>query len=179
MHLAVDLSRPADLHTHLNTNWLLRFIPLRCFAAHTRHARHEPDTFRGERQTSVRIRVLVAEVSGVLRDIIDATLSAQPDIEVLTSGANASAVRVMNVEHPDVVVIGLGESDVPEAIEELFGRHPHARVLGIASDGRHAYMHELRPHRVSLGELSPEQLVQVIRQAGPSARVTDRSRSCD
>jgi DNA-binding NarL/FixJ family response regulator len=115
---------------------------------------------------SVRIRVLVAEVSGVLRDIIDTMLAAQPDIEIVAGGAQSSAVRVMLVEDPDVVVIGLGDNDPPEAIEELFRRYPQARVLGIAGDGRHAYMHELRPHRVSLGELSPEQLVQVIRHAG-------------
>lgn len=123
---------------------------------------------------SVRIRVLVAEISGVLRDIIDTTLSAQPDIEVVTGGATRPAVRVMSVEHPDVVVIGLGDSERSEAIEDLFGRYPHARVLGIASDGRHAFMHELRPHRVSLGELSPEQLVQVIRRAGPAAGISRR-----
>jgi len=103
----------------------------------------------------------VAEVSGVLRDIIETTLAAQHDIEVIRSAPGGPP--------PDVVVIGLNESETPETAEDLFGHYPYARVLGIASDGRRAYMHELRPHRVALGELSPDQLIEAIRQAGLSA----------
>ena len=103
----------------------------------------------------------MAEVSGVLRDIIDTTLAAQQDIEVVRS--------VSSGPPPDVVVIGLRESETPETAEDLFGHYPYARVLGIAGDGRRVYMHELRPHRVALGELSPEQLIEAIRRAALSA----------
>ena len=100
-------------------------------------------------------------VSGVLRDIIETTLMPLPDIEVIRS--------VPGGPPPDVVVIGLKESEKPETVEDLLARYPYARVLGIAGDGRRAYMHELRPHRVALGELSPHQLIEAIRQAGLSA----------
>jgi DNA-binding NarL/FixJ family response regulator len=118
--------------------------------------------------------VLVAELSGVLRDIIDTTLSAQPDMEVVVGALRISSSRAPGA-HPDVVVIGLSDGDVSHAVETLFAQYPHARILGIAGDGRRAYMHELRPHRMSLGELSPEQLVDVIRRAGVSAGVSGRS----
>lgn len=116
----------------------------------------------------------MADVSGVLGDIIEATLVAQPDIEVMTRGVSATAT--VAGREPDVVVVGLRDSDQAAAtLEQLFNRYPHARVLGIANDGRHAYMSELRPHRVSLGELSPEQLVEVIRRAGVSAGISVRA----
>ena len=124
-----------------------------------------------------RIRVLVAELSGVLRDIIDTTLAAQPDMEVVVGALRTSTSRGTPGANPDVVVIGLSDSDVSQAVETLFAEYPQARILGIASDGRRAYMHELRPHRVSLGELSPEQLVEVIRRAGVSAGMSGRSTS--
>ncbi len=115
----------------------------------------------------------MADVSGVLRDIIDTTLAAQPDIEVIRRGSTQTHSHEYE---PDVVVIGLRDSDQAETLEQLFSRYPHARVLGIANDGRHAYMNELRPHRVSLGELSSEQLVDVIRRAGVSVGISGRSR---
>lgn len=105
----------------------------------------------------------MAKVSGLLRDIIETTLAAQQDIEIIGS--------VTSGPPPDVVVIGLRESERPETAEDLFGHYPYARVLGIAGDGRRAYMHELRPHRVALGELSPDQLIEAVRQAGLSAGV--------
>jgi len=95
----------------------------------------------------------------VLRDVIEATLSTQHDIEVVSTDQAATA-------HLDVVVIGLKDSEAPAAVEAFFERYPHARVVGIASDGRRAYMHELRPHRLALGELSPEQLIEVVRRGG-------------
>ncbi|PYP59203.1 MAG: hypothetical protein DMD40_03705 [Gemmatimonadetes bacterium] len=115
----------------------------------------------------------MADVTGVLRDIIERTLSAQPDIQIV-SGRPSGPARLGEYE-PDVIVTGLLSSDGDNALERLFDRYPHARVLGIADDGRHAYMTELRPHRVSLGELSPEQLVEVIRRAGVSAGISVRA----
>jgi hypothetical protein len=100
-------------------------------------------------------------VSGVLRDIIETTLMPLQDIEVILS--------VPGGPPPDVVVLGLKETERPETVEVLLGRYPNARVLGIAGDGRQAYMHELRPHRVALGELSPDQLIEAIRHVGLSA----------
>lgn len=107
----------------------------------------------------LRIRVLVTGVTGVLRDVIEATLATQRDIEVVRAHPEPPA-------QIDVVVIGLQNSETPRAVEALFERYPHARVLGIAGDGRRAYMHELRPHRLALGQLSPEQLIEVVRRAG-------------
>ena len=101
----------------------------------------------------------MTDVTGVLRDVIEATLATQHDIEVVRTEPEPPAQL-------DVVVIGLRDSETPEAVDAFFERYPHVRVVGIASDGRRAYMHELRPHRLALGELSPEQLIEVVRRAG-------------
>jgi hypothetical protein len=37
------------------------------------------------------------------------------------------------------------------------------RALEVGSDGRESVLYELRPHRVSLGEISPGALVRTIR----------------
>lgn len=106
-----------------------------------------------------RIRVLVTDVTGVLRDVIEATLATQHDIELVS-------VDPAPTDPLDVVVIGLKDGRSSDPVEALFDRYPRARVVGIASDGRRAYMHELRPYRLALGELSPQQLIEVVRQAG-------------
>jgi DNA-binding NarL/FixJ family response regulator len=125
-----------------------------------------------------RIRVVIADVPRVLRDIISTMLAQEPDIEMLQDVTTLSGlVEPAATEPADVVVVGLRNAALPDVVAELFERRPTVRVLGIAGDGRHAYLHELRPHRTALGELSPEQLVRVIRDAGRSATTSRRTAS--
>jgi DNA-binding NarL/FixJ family response regulator len=125
-----------------------------------------------------RIRVMIADVPRVLRDIIHTTLAEQADMEVVSDMTTVESLLEASASEPaDVVVVGLRDAALPEVAVELFERRPTVRILGIAGDGRRAYLHELRPARTALGELSPEQLVQVIRDAGLSALAGRRAAS--
>ncbi len=100
----------------------------------------------------------------MLCDILAAVLSAEPDMEVVGVLSSRGKLRATVAEtKADVVVLALEDSELPEDCGRLLHTHPRIRVLGVASDGRRGFLYELRPLKASLGELSPQQLVNTIR----------------
>jgi hypothetical protein len=71
---------------------------------------------------------------------------------------------------PDVIVTGADDAD-PVSVYRLLEANPTLRVLTVSPDGRGAFLSEVGPNRVSLGEASPQKLLTVIREA---ARVTHK-----
>ena len=105
----------------------------------------------------------------MLSDIIADVVSVQPDMQIVgTVEQHGAMVAAARSARPDVVVIGLEDSELPETCGPLFEAFPRIRVLGVASDGRGASLYELRPRKTSLGEVSPEGLVQAIRGSARS-----------
>jgi hypothetical protein len=49
-----------------------------------------------------------------------------------------------------------------EEIRGLLAELPGVRILAIAANGASGSLYELRPHRVRLGELSPQALVDAV-----------------
>lgn len=103
----------------------------------------------------------------MLCDIIAAAVSSQGDMETVGQLDDRRAVVSQASDaQADVVVIGLPDSDLPQECISLFEALPHLRVVGVAADGRRAFLYQLRPQRTSLGELSPDGLVRAIRATG-------------
>jgi hypothetical protein len=45
-------------------------------------------------------------------------------------------------------------------------------LVGVHGDGRHAFVHALRPERVPIGDVSPATLVEALRTAVRRTRVS-------
>ena len=75
--------------------------------------------------------------------------------EVVTSGLGGV----------DVVVAGLADDSLSEPYARLMRRNPELTVLGITGDAKRAFLFELRPHRIPLGDASPDGLLGAIRAA--------------
>lgn len=109
------------------------------------------------------IRVLIVALPGILRDIIRGLLADEDDVEVVGDLRETEAVLAfMNRVPTDVVVMGCANSELPESGRRLFDEHPAVRVLCLSADGRRTFLFELRPHRVAIGEVSPDELVATI-----------------
>jgi len=99
-------------------------------------------------------------LAGVITDILE----REPDMEVLSSyTSGADVAEMVRGEGIDVVIAGLEAGAFSADAEELFGANPLLCVLGVEGDGRQTTLYELRPHHARLGELSPAELVTVIR----------------
>ena len=82
------------------------------------------------------IRVLVANRPRLIREHVTATISVQPDIEVVGEIREdddlQSAVERM---HPEVLIVALDRSNqLPEKCEAILRNYPYLRVIAIASD---------------------------------------------
>ena len=103
-------------------------------------------------------------MSRLLADVIADVLKREPDMDVLDGAvACTDVVGTVRNEGVDVVIAGLGADGSSSDAEGLFSANPRLCVLGVEADGRQTTLYELRPHQVRLGELSPADLVSVIR----------------
>ena len=64
-------------------------------------------------------------------------------------------------DEPDFVIVGTDAAS--ETVRSIVCAGCGVRALEVRSDGKESVLYELRPHRVSLGEISPETLVRTIR----------------
>jgi DNA-binding NarL/FixJ family response regulator len=112
-----------------------------------------------------RIRVLLANLPLILAGLVERVLD-QADLEVV--GVVSDHVEVLVATgrtRADVVVLGIEEAALPGPASHLLEEYPHAKVLAVTPDGRRAFLYELRPHLVPLGEASPARLLDAIRNA--------------
>jgi hypothetical protein len=109
------------------------------------------------------VRIVVGVVPVMLREILMTVLRAEPGFEVTNLGDGFAAAGTSHPA-PDLVVTMIDDG-VPDVFRELFRVHPGLRLLGLKEQARGAYLVELQPYQLSLGELSPEDLVAAIREA--------------
>jgi hypothetical protein len=102
----------------------------------------------------------------MLRQLLRGITMDAPGIEVVAEldHTDLGSPDVL-VADPDFIIVDLGRTS-DEAVASLLRRRCGVRILGLSSDGRHGFLHELRPQKVSLGELSAAALVETIRGHG-------------
>src|SRR5215469_4377592 len=83
-----------------------------------------------------KIRVLVANRPRLMRDLVLATISEQPDIEVLgTIDDESRLVAAVQELQPDFVIVALDDPQQRPAIcDHLLIHHPLVKVLAVAAD---------------------------------------------
>jgi DNA-binding NarL/FixJ family response regulator len=112
----------------------------------------------------MRIRVLLAQMAPMLQEIVKDAVTNEPDVEVV--GALATQEQFLPVLERlgvDVLVVAGPRATDAEVAERVWEKWPHIKVLMIATGGRTAVLHALRPHRIVLGDVSPSGLVAAIR----------------
>jgi two-component system, NarL family, response regulator DegU len=81
------------------------------------------------------IRVLVANRPRLMRELVVATISSQPDIEIVGEAENQSDIlEIVEKVRPDVLIIGLEDQEQrPALCGFLLGRHPGMKVIAVAA----------------------------------------------
>jgi hypothetical protein len=110
------------------------------------------------------IQILLAQLPRGLEDYFDEAVASQPDMRLVGSFTNPLDVLLgVGRAGADVVVLGVADDAVPAIATHLHDEYPDVRLLGVTPDGQQAYLYELCPHPIPIGELSPSSLVEVIR----------------
>ena len=114
-----------------------------------------------------RIRVVIAEVPQLLGDIITGWLERHRDIEIAgKTSVREEMYELVERSRADVVIVACQDEEISRIGDQLFARRSSPRVLAITDEGRRAYLYELCPRMVPLGEASADRLVAVIRGNG-------------
>jgi DNA-binding NarL/FixJ family response regulator len=117
-----------------------------------------------------RIRIFLAGIPPMLSDIVRNTVANEPDMTVVAEFSGRRAlIDALEADGGDVVIVGTKEPEEPSVPIRMLAASPHIKVLMLEIRGRSAAMYELRPHRRSLGDVSPKRLIQAIRQRGKVA----------
>jgi DNA-binding NarL/FixJ family response regulator len=118
------------------------------------------------------IRTVVVTMSPLLSDIIKQLLIHQTVLDVIAEFDTRDALeeRLRNTA-PNLILIGLRPGEGDGIGLSFLALVPAAKVIAFSSDGRHAYLHEMRAHRAALIEVSPQALIDAI--LGLDPRVGD------
>jgi chemotaxis response regulator CheB len=83
-----------------------------------------------------KIRVLVANRPRLMRELVLATISDQPDFEVMGDVTDDTDIEeVVEEFKPDFVIIALDRADQrPTLCDDLLARHPEMKILALAPE---------------------------------------------
>jgi DNA-binding NarL/FixJ family response regulator len=112
-----------------------------------------------------RIRILMAGLSPMMYDIVREALESEPDMTVMDCRDCAALPDAIETHGAAVVIIGTSDPAEPTLPFTLLDDHCRVKVLMLATSGDRAMLYELRPHRTSLGDVSPRRLLDAIRAA--------------
>jgi hypothetical protein len=111
----------------------------------------------------MRVLLISTGLPKMLGEIVSHALGRYADVELVVAASPAGGLPTAVREAEADVVVG-AESQLPGAeVCALLDGFPRSRVFTLTTDARMAWLCELRPERVTLGEVSPERLAEAIR----------------
>jgi len=83
-----------------------------------------------------KIKVLVANRPRLMREIVLATISDQPDIEIVGELQNdAEVVDAVEQTHPDFLILALEDAEQrPSFCDFILERYPRMKILAVAPE---------------------------------------------
>lgn len=105
-----------------------------------------------------KIKVLVANKPRLMRELVMATISDQPDIEVVgVLEDEHSILEMVEQSHPEFLIIALDHSDErPHICDVLLDRFPHMRILALAAERNSSIFYwaslDIRANRIENSE---------------------------
>jgi hypothetical protein len=123
------------------------------------------------RPSLVSTRVLLIDMTRVLREIARVIFTREPAIDVVGELPDTrELLPTVQRTWPDVLVVGLDDHRLPAAYGSVFRMLPAARVIAVYGDGQYADLYELRLHREPLGRASWEIMLREIKAAARRGR---------
>jgi DNA-binding NarL/FixJ family response regulator len=126
--------------------------------------RFRPRTIGGVAQAP--IRVLLVDMPRLLRDLIERAVANHPELTVVGTEPDVDAFgRAAAEVGAEFVIVGLEGGELPPGANSFLAERASAKVLGVEADDGTAFLYELRPRRVPIGAVTPDELAGAIRAA--------------
>jgi len=117
------------------------------------------------------IRVLVANRPRLMRELMMATISDQPDIEIVGEVQEESGVEdAVAQTRPDFLIVALDRRDrLPDFCQSILHNHPQIKIIGIALDRNSTVFYWASLHvQSSEIEASESGVLNALRGKAPS-----------
>ncbi len=112
------------------------------------------------------IRVLLGDLPPLWRGVLRQTLVRQDDMIVVGEVDHPFGILLATARTAaDVVILALPDSEFPAVCDHLLREYPRIKILAVAADPTRTALYEMRPHRVPIADVSPEELLDTIRRA--------------
>ena len=110
-------------------------------------------------------RVLLAPLSGMLHALLVNLLREDPSTLLVGEvGARADVLDAVDEHAAEVVVTQQPGASLGSEGSHLLYSRPRLRLVSISEDGRNASLHRLQPEEITFVDISPRQLLDVIRE---------------
>jgi DNA-binding NarL/FixJ family response regulator len=109
-----------------------------------------------------RTRIVLIDMSPLMREIVREVIAHEPDLQIVAEHEVADVETAVERTRADFVILG-PDAASDERVRALIGAGLGLRALEVQSDGKESVLYELRPHRVSLGEISADTILRTIR----------------
>ena len=118
------------------------------------------------------IRILISDLPQLLSEIVINIVDSQHDMQIVDAPLReAGLMTALERSDADVLVLGCEESELRQRGDVLLKSRPSLKIVALDGDGKHSYFYGLQPQLVALGEVSPQLLVEAIRDAvGPASQ---------
>jgi chemotaxis response regulator CheB len=111
-----------------------------------------------------RIRTVTISITPLLSDIISQVVAEHAPIDIVARlGRSERLAQSLQMLAPNLVLIGLCQSEGDAIALSLCDALPWAKVIALSHDARHAYLPVPHRHRSALIEMSPNALIEAIR----------------
>jgi chemotaxis response regulator CheB len=123
------------------------------------------------------IRVVLAHLPRLTRDLISRTLKDEPAIDVVreVTDAGRSARQLIDETDADLVIVGAEKPGLLAEYRELLDERAPLRVLAVSSDGREARLYGVRPYEVILCEFSCDSVLELASNRPRNSRTAHRA----
>jgi hypothetical protein len=113
----------------------------------------------------------------MLMDIVENIVVSQDDFDLAGKVTDRDGLLQAATDmQADVIVLGaLAATEAKDYHDLLYGR-PRMKIIAISTDGRDAFLHELQPHLIPVGEVAPASLIAAIRSARHSGGASPTAR---
>ena len=111
----------------------------------------------------IAIRTAVVTMSPMLRDIIKALPTGSVRLEIVAELATRKLLKnQLKAISPDMVLIGLARGEKDRIARTVLSVVPRSKVIAFSGAGRHVYIHEMRPHRTELSDVSAKVVIRAV-----------------
>lgn len=123
------------------------------------------------------IRVVLAYLPRLTRDLISGTLDEEPSIDVVheVTDAGCAARQLIDETDADIVIVGADTPALLAECRELLDERAPLRVLAVSGDGREARLYGVRPYEIIVNEFSCDSVLEIAHNRRPNSRTAHRA----